>query len=169
MWDVVRTMNWEGVFPFPTLISVFQSYSMVGRINEVVMSFDVMDIYDVEKNVVVINWFYVALFPTLWHIICILSAWWITKKFVKKKRFFAKMIKNEWLPPTSSNCVVAWHNTWYLELHGWNSCWGVWCECKYVAHWSCCLIWSIASFYEKMMHNESDDKICIYIYLRVKK
>jgi hypothetical protein len=29
---------------------------MVGRINEAVMSFDVMDRYDVEKNVVVINW-----------------------------------------------------------------------------------------------------------------
>jgi hypothetical protein len=29
---------------------------MVDRINETVMSFDVMDRYDVEINVVVINW-----------------------------------------------------------------------------------------------------------------
>jgi len=29
---------------------------MAGRINEVVMSFDVMDRYDVEKNVVALYW-----------------------------------------------------------------------------------------------------------------
>ena len=127
MWDVVRrTMNWEGVLSLPTLISVFQSYSMVGRINKVVMSFDVMDRYDVEKNGVVINWFYMAFFPTLWRIIWFLSAWSITKRFVKQT-FFAKMIKNEWLP-TSSNCVATWCSTWDLK----NSCPDAWCKCKYV-------------------------------------
>ncbi|GAU43008.1 hypothetical protein TSUD_187290 [Trifolium subterraneum] len=55
MWDAVRTMKQEGVLSLPTFVSVFQSYCMAGRINEAVMSFDVMDRYDVEKNVVAVN------------------------------------------------------------------------------------------------------------------
>lgn len=55
MWDAVRTMKQEGVLSLPTFVSVFQSYCMAGRVNEAVMSFDVMDRYDVEKNVVAVN------------------------------------------------------------------------------------------------------------------
>jgi len=55
MWDAVRTMKQEGVLSLPTFVSVFQSYCMAGRVDEAVMSFDVMDRYDIEKNVVAVN------------------------------------------------------------------------------------------------------------------
>lgn len=55
MWDAVRTMKQEGVLSLHTFVSVFQSYCMAGRISEAVMSFNVMDRYDVEKNVVAVN------------------------------------------------------------------------------------------------------------------
>lgn len=55
MWDAVRSMKKEGVLSLHTFMSVFQSYCVAGRINEAVMSFDVMDRYEIEKDVVAVN------------------------------------------------------------------------------------------------------------------
>ncbi|XAR70760.1 hypothetical protein NMG60_11027737 [Bertholletia excelsa] len=55
MWDAIRSMKKEGVLSMATFVSVFGSYCSAGRVNEAVMTFDVMDKYGVEPNVVAMN------------------------------------------------------------------------------------------------------------------
>lgn len=55
MWDAIRSMKQEGGLSLQTFVSAFQSYCIAGRISEAVMSFDVMDRYGIEKDVVAVN------------------------------------------------------------------------------------------------------------------
>ncbi|CAL5440901.1 unnamed protein product [Camellia sinensis] len=55
MWDAIRSMKQEGVLSVATFVSVFGSYCSAGKINEAVMTFDVMDRYGVEPNIVAVN------------------------------------------------------------------------------------------------------------------
>ncbi|GAV91453.1 PPR domain-containing protein/PPR_2 domain-containing protein [Cephalotus follicularis] len=55
MWDALRSMKQEGVLSLPTFVSVFDSYCMASRFNEAIMSFDVMDRYDINQDVVAVN------------------------------------------------------------------------------------------------------------------
>lgn len=47
MWDAIRTMKQEGVLSVATFVSVFASYCAVGRFNEAIMTFDVMERYKI--------------------------------------------------------------------------------------------------------------------------
>ncbi|GFZ16290.1 hypothetical protein Acr_25g0006990 [Actinidia rufa] len=55
MWDAIRSMKQEGVLSVATFVSVFGSYCSADRLNEAVMTFDVMDRYGVTPNVVAVN------------------------------------------------------------------------------------------------------------------
>ncbi|KAE8055844.1 hypothetical protein FH972_012662 [Carpinus fangiana] len=55
MWDAVRSMKQEGVLSTATFASVFENYCTVRRSNEAVMSFDVMDRYGIQQDVVAVN------------------------------------------------------------------------------------------------------------------
>ncbi|KAK4261583.1 hypothetical protein QN277_004556 [Acacia crassicarpa] len=55
MWDAIRTMKQEGALSMSTFASVFESYCMASRFNEAVMSFDVMDRYGMQQDVVAVN------------------------------------------------------------------------------------------------------------------
>ncbi|CAK9325389.1 unnamed protein product [Citrullus colocynthis] len=55
MWNGIRTMRQEKIISLPTFVSVFGSYCSAGRFKEAMMSFEVMDRYEVEKNVMAVN------------------------------------------------------------------------------------------------------------------
>lgn len=55
MWNAIRTMRKEKVLSLPTFVSVFGSYCSAGRFKDAMMSFEVMDRYEVEKDVVAVN------------------------------------------------------------------------------------------------------------------
>ncbi|XP_058086530.1 pentatricopeptide repeat-containing protein At1g77360, mitochondrial-like [Magnolia sinica] len=54
-WDAIRSMKQEGVLSMATFASVFGSYCAAGKFKEAIMSFDVMDRYDVPQDVVAVN------------------------------------------------------------------------------------------------------------------
>ncbi|KAJ7953300.1 Pentatricopeptide repeat-containing protein [Quillaja saponaria] len=55
MWDAIRSMKQEGVLSVATFVSVFGSYCTAGRFSEAVMSFDVMDRYGIQQDVIAVN------------------------------------------------------------------------------------------------------------------
>ncbi|CAK7357263.1 unnamed protein product [Dovyalis caffra] len=55
MWDAVRSMKQENMLSIATFVSVFGSYCMAGKFSEAIMSFDVMDKYGVQQDVVAVN------------------------------------------------------------------------------------------------------------------
>ncbi|KAJ7943982.1 Pentatricopeptide repeat-containing protein [Quillaja saponaria] len=55
MWDSIRSMKQEGILSTATFVSVFGSYCTAGRFSEAVMSFDVMDKYGIQQDVVAVN------------------------------------------------------------------------------------------------------------------
>ncbi|XP_065878192.1 pentatricopeptide repeat-containing protein At1g77360, mitochondrial-like [Euphorbia lathyris] len=55
MWDAIRSMKEENVLSMATFASVFGSYCSDGRFDEAVMSFDVMDKYGIQQDVVAVN------------------------------------------------------------------------------------------------------------------
>ncbi|KAL3500251.1 hypothetical protein ACH5RR_039344 [Cinchona calisaya] len=55
MWDAIRSMKQEGLFSVASFASVFGSYCVVGRIDEAIMTFDVMERYGVEANIIAVN------------------------------------------------------------------------------------------------------------------
>ncbi|KAE8725408.1 putative Auxin-induced protein 5NG4 [Hibiscus syriacus] len=55
MWDAMRSMKQEGLLSMSTFVSVFGSYCIAHRFSEATMSFDVMDRYGVEQDVVAVN------------------------------------------------------------------------------------------------------------------
>ncbi|KDP45648.1 hypothetical protein JCGZ_17255 [Jatropha curcas] len=55
MWDAIRSMKQENMLSMATFASVFGSYCSAGRFNEAVMSFDVMDRYGIEQDIVAVN------------------------------------------------------------------------------------------------------------------
>ncbi|KAI4314600.1 hypothetical protein L6164_027489 [Bauhinia variegata] len=55
MWGAIRSMKQEGVLSIATFVSVFGSYYTAGRFNEAVMSFDLMDRYGIQPDVIAVN------------------------------------------------------------------------------------------------------------------
>lgn len=55
MWDVIRSMKQEGVVSLKTFFSVFGSYCEVGRFNEAIKTFNVMESYGIRPDVVALN------------------------------------------------------------------------------------------------------------------
>lgn len=55
MWDAIRSMKQEDILSMAIFASVFGSYCMAGRLNEAIMSFDVMDRYGIKPDVVAVN------------------------------------------------------------------------------------------------------------------
>ncbi|XP_034701625.1 pentatricopeptide repeat-containing protein At1g77360, mitochondrial-like isoform X3 [Vitis riparia] len=55
MWDAIRSMRNEGALSLSAFISVFGSYCSVGRVNEAIMSFEVMDRYGIPPDVAAMN------------------------------------------------------------------------------------------------------------------
>ncbi|XP_043695755.1 pentatricopeptide repeat-containing protein At1g77360, mitochondrial-like [Telopea speciosissima] len=55
MWDAIRSMKQEGVLSIATFVSVFGSYCNANKISEAVMTFDVMDRYGIQPDVVAVN------------------------------------------------------------------------------------------------------------------
>ncbi|XP_007040884.2 PREDICTED: pentatricopeptide repeat-containing protein At1g77360, mitochondrial [Theobroma cacao] len=55
MWDAIRSMKQESLLSVATFVSVFGSYCTVHRFSEATMSFDVMDKYGVQQDVVAVN------------------------------------------------------------------------------------------------------------------
>ncbi|KAJ4729136.1 Pentatricopeptide repeat-containing protein [Melia azedarach] len=55
MWDAIRSMKEDGSLSLTTFASVFCSYCGAGRYDEAIMSFDVMNMYGVEQDVVAVN------------------------------------------------------------------------------------------------------------------
>lgn len=56
MWDAIRSMKQEGdVLTVATFVSVFGSYCVAGRLNEAIMTFDVMERYGIQPDVVAVN------------------------------------------------------------------------------------------------------------------
>ncbi|GMY06048.1 pentatricopeptide repeat-containing protein At1g77360, mitochondrial-like [Fagus crenata] len=55
MWDAVRSMKQEDMLSIPTFVSIFGSYCNLARFDEAIMSFDVMDRYGVQQDVVAVN------------------------------------------------------------------------------------------------------------------
>ena len=55
MWDVVRSMKKECMLSIPTFVSIFGSYFNIARFDKAIMSFDVMDRYGIQQDVVAVN------------------------------------------------------------------------------------------------------------------
>ncbi|KAJ4950480.1 hypothetical protein NE237_027312 [Protea cynaroides] len=55
MWDAIRSMKQEGVLSIATFVSAFGSYCNANKISEAVMTFDVMDRYGIQPDIVTVN------------------------------------------------------------------------------------------------------------------
>ncbi|GAB2272872.1 hypothetical protein Dimus_007689 [Dionaea muscipula] len=55
MWDAIRSMKQEGVLSLPTFVSVFGSYCAARRFTDAFMTFDVMEKYGIEPDVIAVN------------------------------------------------------------------------------------------------------------------
>ncbi|PIN26267.1 hypothetical protein CDL12_00971 [Handroanthus impetiginosus] len=55
MWDAIRSMKQEGVLSLTTFVSVFENYCSAGRFDEAVMTFDVMERYGIQPDVIAVN------------------------------------------------------------------------------------------------------------------
>lgn len=55
MWDAVRSMKQERVLSMSTFASIFESYCMADMFDDAVKSFDVMDRYGIDQDVVAVN------------------------------------------------------------------------------------------------------------------
>ncbi|CAI0547548.1 unnamed protein product [Linum tenue] len=55
MWDAIKSMRRKGLVSLATFASIFGSYVIAGRVKEAIMSFEVMDQYGCERDVVALN------------------------------------------------------------------------------------------------------------------
>ncbi|CAN6483921.1 unnamed protein product [Victoria cruziana] len=55
MWDSVKTMRSEGIASLATFASVFSSYVLADRVNEAIMTFEILDQYGVLQDVMSLN------------------------------------------------------------------------------------------------------------------
>ncbi|KAL3818363.1 hypothetical protein ACJIZ3_004268 [Penstemon smallii] len=55
MWDAIRSMKQEGVLTLTTFVSVFENYCVAGRFDEAVMTFDVLERYGIQPDIVAVN------------------------------------------------------------------------------------------------------------------
>eukprot|EP00262_Sarcandra_glabra_P002775 TRINITY_DN13170_c0_g1_i1.p1 TRINITY_DN13170_c0_g1~~TRINITY_DN13170_c0_g1_i1.p1 ORF type:complete len:484 (+),score=49.75 TRINITY_DN13170_c0_g1_i1:231-1682(+) len=55
MWDAIRSMKQEGVLSLATFTSVFGSYCLADMVKEALMTFDVLERYGIQQDVVAVN------------------------------------------------------------------------------------------------------------------
>ncbi|KAL5726900.1 hypothetical protein ACHQM5_000145 [Ranunculus cassubicifolius] len=55
MWDAIKSMHKEGLLSLATFASVFSSYVVADRVDEAIMTFEVMDQYGCSRDVVALN------------------------------------------------------------------------------------------------------------------
>lgn len=55
MWDAIKSMKKEGLLSLATFASVFSSYVAAGRVQEAIMTFDVMEKYGCPRDIVALN------------------------------------------------------------------------------------------------------------------
>ncbi|KAK4393558.1 Pentatricopeptide repeat-containing protein, mitochondrial [Sesamum angolense] len=55
MWDAIKSMKKEQLLSLATFATVFSSYVIVNRVQEAILSFEVMDQYGVARNTVSLN------------------------------------------------------------------------------------------------------------------
>ncbi|KAI8541941.1 hypothetical protein RHMOL_Rhmol08G0099700 [Rhododendron molle] len=55
MWDAIKSMRKEGLLSLATFASVFSSYVGADRVDEAIMTFDVMDQYGCRRDTVALN------------------------------------------------------------------------------------------------------------------
>ncbi|KAL2456136.1 Pentatricopeptide repeat-containing protein [Forsythia ovata] len=55
MWDAIKSMRKEGLLSLATFASVFSSYVIANRVQEALMTFEVIDQYGVPRDVVALN------------------------------------------------------------------------------------------------------------------
>ncbi|KAL6549765.1 hypothetical protein OROMI_020253 [Orobanche minor] len=55
MWDAIRSMKKEALLSLTTFVSVFENYCIVGRLDEAVMTFSVMERYGVQPDIIAVN------------------------------------------------------------------------------------------------------------------
>ncbi|XP_058091761.1 pentatricopeptide repeat-containing protein At1g77360, mitochondrial-like [Magnolia sinica] len=55
MWDAVKSMRSQSLLSLATFASVFSSYVAAGRVDEAIMTFEVMDQYGCPRDVVALN------------------------------------------------------------------------------------------------------------------
>lgn len=55
MWDAIRSMKQEGVLSLTTFVSVFSSYCEAGKFYDAIMTFDVLEKYGIQPDVVAVN------------------------------------------------------------------------------------------------------------------
>ncbi|KAL2544459.1 Pentatricopeptide repeat-containing protein [Forsythia ovata] len=91
MWDAVRSMKQEGVLSLTTFVSVFGSYCAAGRFGEAVMSFDVMERYGIQPDIIAVN--------------CLLSAICREDNQTEKALEFFEKIKAK-IPPDADSFAI---------------------------------------------------------------
>ncbi|KAL4195751.1 hypothetical protein AMTRI_Chr04g242640 [Amborella trichopoda] len=97
MWDALKSMRKDGLLSFATFASVFSSYVSADKINEAIMTFEVMDQYGCHQGVVALN--------------SLLSAICIGKQTSKACEFFDK-VKAKITPDS---------DTYAILLEGWEA------------------------------------------------
>ncbi|XP_057970653.1 pentatricopeptide repeat-containing protein At1g77360, mitochondrial-like [Malania oleifera] len=55
MWDAIKSMRKEGLLSLATFASVFSSYVVADRVQEAIMTFEVMDQYGCARDIVALN------------------------------------------------------------------------------------------------------------------
>ncbi|KAG8375249.1 hypothetical protein BUALT_Bualt10G0080700 [Buddleja alternifolia] len=55
MWDAIRSMKQESLLSLTTFVSVFENYCVAGRFDEAVMTFDVMERYGIQPDIIAVN------------------------------------------------------------------------------------------------------------------
>lgn len=91
MWDAIRSMKQEGALSIATFVSAIESYCSAGRSDEAIMTFDVMERYGVEPNVVCVN--------------AILSAMCREGKLILKAAEFYDRVKAK-IPPNGDTFAI---------------------------------------------------------------
>ncbi|KAM7524271.1 hypothetical protein LguiA_014173 [Lonicera macranthoides] len=55
MWDAIKSMKKEGLLSLATFASVFSSYAIANRVQEAIMTFEVMDQYGCPRDILALN------------------------------------------------------------------------------------------------------------------
>ncbi|XP_043701712.1 pentatricopeptide repeat-containing protein At1g77360, mitochondrial-like [Telopea speciosissima] len=55
MWDAIKSMKAEALLSLATFASVFSSYVVADRVDEAIMTFEVMDQYGIPRDVIALN------------------------------------------------------------------------------------------------------------------
>ncbi|KAF7816452.1 pentatricopeptide repeat-containing protein [Senna tora] len=55
MWDAIKSMKKEGLLSLATFASVFSTYVSAGRVQEAIMTFEIMETYGCPKDIIALN------------------------------------------------------------------------------------------------------------------